>query len=118
MENPRDMLNAFTGGLDAFGADAASAPTVEAFMGLLGADYADGALDTKTKELISIGIACFSRCVYCIVFHTYKALEAGATHDEIMQASMVAVAFGGGPAMAYSVTVLKESLAEFEPDFK
>lgn len=118
MENPRDMLNAFTGGLEAFGKDPATASTVESFMGLLGTDYEEGALDTKTKELISVAIGCYNRCIYCIVFHCYKALEAGATHDEIMQAAMVSVAFGGGPAMAYSVTYLKAALAEFEPDFQ
>jgi len=30
---------------------------------------------------------------------------------------MVSVAFGGGPSMAYSVTMLKKSLDEFEKDF-
>ncbi len=31
---------------------------------------------------------------------------------------MVAVAFGGGPSIAYSVTLLKDSIDEFEKDFK
>jgi len=31
---------------------------------------------------------------------------------------MVSVAFGGGPSMAYSVSYLKDSLDEFEKDFK
>jgi len=117
-ESPREMLNAFHGGLVSFTEADASKDTAGAFMNLLGADYAEGAISTKTKELISVGIACFSRCVYCIVYHTYKAYEAGATRDEILQASMVSVAFGGGPAMAYSATVLKDSLDEFENDFK
>jgi len=30
---------------------------------------------------------------------------------------MVAVAFGGGPAMAYSVTLLKDCIEEFKNDF-
>jgi AhpD family alkylhydroperoxidase len=116
--NVRQMLNDFTSGLEAFGSMDASKETVGAFMNLLGTDYAPGALDTKTKELISIGIGCYNRCVYCIVYHTYQALAAGATRDEILQAAMVSVAFGGGPAMAYSVTYLKDSLDEFEKDFK
>lgn len=114
----RKMLNDFVGGLGAFGEMDASKETVGAFMNLLGTDYAAGALDTKTKELISVGIGCYNRCVYCIVYHCYKALEAGATRDEILQAAMISVAFGGGPAMAYSVTYLKESLDEFEHDFE
>lgn len=87
-------------------------------MGLLGAAYEPKVLDLKTKELMSVAIGCYNRCEYCIVYHSYKAFEAGATKEEIMEAAMVAVAFGGGPSMAYSVTLLKDCIAEFEGDFK
>ncbi|MCM3039413.1 carboxymuconolactone decarboxylase family protein [Paenibacillus motobuensis] len=112
----RQMLSDFTGGLQEL--SGTNAESVNAFMNLLGTNYADGAIDTKTKELISVGIAAYNRCEYCIVFHVYKALEAGATREQIIEAAMVAVAFGGGPSMAYSVTLLKDSIDEFEKDFK
>ncbi len=115
-KNVREMLNDFMGGLNTL--SETHGEQVGAFMNLLGTNYAEGALNTKTKELISIGIAAYNRCEYCIVFHVYKALEAGATRDEIIEAAMVAVAFGGGPSMAYSVTLLKDSIDEFEKDFK
>ena len=79
--------------------------------------YKPGALDTKTKELISVASAAYTRCKYCIVFHVYKAFEAGATQEEIMESGMVSVAFGDGPSMAYSVTLLRESIEEFMNDF-
>jgi len=114
--NVREMLEGFTGGL---GVLAESNPEhVEAFMGLLGASYEPNAIDYKTKELISVAIGCYNRCEYCIVYHCYKALEAGATREEILEAAMVAVAFGGGPSMAYTVTLLKASIDEFEGDFE
>lgn len=112
----RQMLNDFTGGLQTVGQT--NEKHVGAFMNLLGAAYEPGAIDLKTKELMSIAIACYNRCEYCIVFHAYKALEAGATREELMEASMVAVAFGGGPSIAYAVTLLKDSIDEFEKDFK
>lgn len=115
-KDPREMLNDFLGGLQDLGAT--NGEHVEAFMNLLGTTYAPGKLDVKTKELISVAVAAYNRCEYCIVFHVFKALEAGATRDEIMEAAMVAVAFGGGPSMAYSVTLLKDSIDEFEKDFK
>lgn len=115
-KNPKEMLQEFMGGLQTVGKTNGEA--VNAFMNLLGAAYKPGAMDTKTKELISVGIAAYSRCEYCIVFHVFKALEAGASREEIMEAAMVAVAFGGGPTIAYSVTLLKESIDAFEPDFK
>ena len=112
----REMLNGFVGGLE--GLAETNGEMVNAFMGLLGASYEEGALDVKTKELISVAIGCYNRCEYCIVYHTYKAFEAGATKEEILESAMVSVAFGGGPSMAYSVTLLKESIEEFENEFK
>lgn len=113
--NVREMLNSFVGGLE--GLAETNPEHVEAFMGLLGASYEPKALDLKQKELISVAVGCYNRCEYCIVYHTYKALEAGASREEIIESAMVSVAFGGGPAMAYSVTLLKECLDEFENDF-
>jgi AhpD family alkylhydroperoxidase len=115
-EDVRSLLNDFTGGLGTL--SKTNGESVSAFMKLLSANYAPGAMDVKTKELISVGIAAYNRCKYCIVYHVYKALEAGATREEIIEAAMVAVAFGGGPSMAYSVTILKDSIDEFEKDFK
>ena len=114
-KGPREILNDFLGGLQVVGETNGEA--VGAFMNLLGAAYKPGAVDVKTKELISVAIGAYSRCEYCIVFHVYKALEAGATKEEIMEAAMVAVAFGGGPSIAYSVTLLKDSIEEFKNDF-
>lgn len=113
--NVREMLNDFVGGLETL---ASTNPEhVEAFMGLLGASYEPKALDLKTKELISVGVGCYNRCEYCIVYHSYKAFEAGATKEEILEAAMVSVAFGGGPAMAYTVTLLQACITEFENEF-
>ncbi|MCC5910672.1 MAG: carboxymuconolactone decarboxylase family protein [Clostridiaceae bacterium] len=114
--NVREKLNSFVGGLENM---AQTNPEhIEAFMGLLGAAYEPKFLDLKTKELMSVAIGCYNRCEYCIVYHCYKAFEAGATKEEILEAAMVAVAFGGGPSIAYTVTLLKECIDEFENDFK
>ncbi|MGG7163333.1 carboxymuconolactone decarboxylase family protein [Clostridium ihumii] len=115
-KDPRKMLKEFQSGLNGLGKT--NIEHVRAFMNLLGTTYKEDGLSTKTKELISVSIAAYSRCEYCIVFHVYKALEAGATRQEILEAAMVAVAFGGGPSMAYTVTLLKDSLDEFEKDFQ
>lgn len=112
----REMLNSFVGGLGAL--SETNPENVNAFMGLLGTTYEPKALDLKTKELMSVAIGCYNRCEYCIVYHSYKAFEAGATKEEIIEAAMVSVAFGGGPSMAYSVTLLKDCIDEFQGDFK
>ncbi|MGD1804055.1 carboxymuconolactone decarboxylase family protein [Dapis sp. BLCC M126] len=112
---PRKILNQFMEGLKSLGKSNKEA--TQSFMRLLGATYKPGALSTKDKEILSVGISVYNRCEYCIVFHTYKALEAAATRDEILEAAMVGVAFGGGPTIAHSSTLFLSSLDEFEGDF-
>jgi len=116
MYDVREMLESFVNGLTTL--QETNENAVNGFMGLLGAAYEPNAMDLKSKELISVAIACYSRCEYCIVYHSYKAFEAGATKEEINEAAMVAVAFGGGPSMAYSVTLLKACIDEFAKDFE
>ncbi len=93
-------------------------PEVQAFLEFTGKLMAPSALDLKTKELISVAIAVYIKCKYCIVTHVYNALKAGATKDEVMEAALVAVEFGGGPAMSYSVTLVSEAIKEFANEFE
>jgi AhpD family alkylhydroperoxidase len=82
------------------------------FKAFMGQVLKEGVLDTKVKELIAIGTGITARCKYCIAIHVKKALDAGATRDEILEASTVAILMGGGPAMTYIVEV-KKALDEF-----
>ncbi len=84
------------------------------FKAFMGRVLTEGVLDLKTKELIAIGTALTARCKYCIALHVKKALDAGATRDEILEAATVAILMGGGPAMTYVVD-LKKALDEFAP---
>ena len=65
-----------------------------------------GALDTKTKELISVALSVALKCKWCIAFHTKGALDAGATKDELIEACYVATLMAGGPAFMYSRLVM------------
>ena len=127
MENVRDILNDFMNGLNTISKEEGKLSitkregegmTVQAFMSLQNAAFEASALDVKTKELISVGIAAYNRCKYCIVVHVYNAYQAGATRQEILDAAMVAAGgFGAGPSMAYSSTYLLAAVNEFEHDF-
>ena len=46
----------------------------------------DGALDTKTKELIGLAVAAQIPCQYCVYAHTLGARHAGATDAQIKEA--------------------------------
>lgn len=75
-------------------------------------------LDTKTKELIALGIAIAVRCDGCIAYHVKDALDANATRDEIMETIGVAVLMGGGPALMYGAEALEavgQFMGEAEP---
>lgn len=65
------------------------------------------ALDSKTKELISLAVAATTRCDGCIAFHTEGAIKAGATRQEVLETLAVAVAMNAGAATVYSSRVLE-----------
>lgn len=112
----REMMNYINARSEAM---AAKEPEiVGGFFAFLGNNEAEGDLDLKTKALISTAVSVMARCEYCIVCHCYDAFKYGATADEIREAALVAVTFGGGPSLSYVSTLLEDCIAEFEGDFK
>lgn len=77
----------------------------------------DGALSTKTKELISVALAVGLTCEYCIRFHVPKAVVAGATRAEILETAGVSMMMAGGPAATYAAVVVLEVLDELDVKF-
>lgn len=65
------------------------------------AAFADGALDTKTKELIALAIGVVEGCDGCIASHAQAAAFAGATRQEAAEAIGVTFLMKGGPATIY-----------------
>ena len=59
--------------------------------------FADGALPSKTKELIAVAVAHVTQCPYCIRGHTERALKEGATEQELMEAIWVAAECAPAP---------------------
>jgi AhpD family alkylhydroperoxidase len=70
-------------------------------------------LSTKTKELIALAIGIAVHCDGCIAYHVCDALQAGASRQEISEATEVAIMMGGGPALVYGVQAF-EALEQFE----
>ena len=71
----------------------------------------DGVLSKKTKRLISLAGALIKQCDLCIAYYVSKALEAGATPDEILEASMAALKLNGGPGLM-QVTLVIDALKD------
>ena len=82
--------------------------SVNAYLNYTSKIKAGSALDEKQKALIMVSLSLHSKCEMCISMHTSTAIEAGASKQEILEASMLSVAMGGGPIMMYMKYVLEE----------
>lgn len=87
--------------------------TMQGFGALQKATLSDGALGSKTKELIALGIAITVRCDGCISYHVHDSLKAGASKAEIVETVGVAVLMGGGPSVVYGIEAM-QAVEQFE----
>lgn len=78
----------------------------DAFKAFSQSVFAEGALPTKTKQLIAVAVAHVTQCPYCIRGHTRAAVQQGATAEEIMEAIWVAAEMRAGGAYAHSILAL------------
>jgi len=81
--------------------------TMKAFSALAQAATQPKALDTKTKELIALGIAVATHCDPCISFHAESARKHGATRDEVMETMGMAIYMGAGPSVMYAAQAVE-----------
>ncbi len=57
--------------------------------------YQDGALSTKTKEMLGLVASMVLRCDDCVKYHLGKCYELGVTRDEVFEIFSVANIVGG-----------------------
>jgi AhpD family alkylhydroperoxidase len=74
---------------------------------LLNLAYADGALSGKVKRLMAMTIALKVGCTNCILAQTQKAIDLGASKEEILESLQVVIAMGGTTGIAESLRVIK-----------
>lgn len=72
------------------------------FSGIAQAALKANELDTKTKELIALGISVAIRCDDCIGFHAKAAVDQGATRGEVLETLGMAIYMGAGPSAMYA----------------
>jgi AhpD family alkylhydroperoxidase len=81
--------------------------TMKGFAAMAQAATQAKALDTKTKELLALGIAVAVRCDPCIAFHVESARKHGATRDEVMETVSMAIYMGAGPSVMYAAQAVE-----------
>jgi AhpD family alkylhydroperoxidase len=79
----------------------------DAWLGLDRIVGRDGAIPRKYRELLAIAVACTTQCPYCIEAHAKGAKAAGATREEIVEASLIAAALRAGGAATHGAMALK-----------
>jgi AhpD family alkylhydroperoxidase len=83
-----------------------SPDSVGGYLMASGAGAKTGHLNEKTRQLISLAVAVTTRCDGCISVHSQKAVQAGATKEEIAEALGVAIAMNAGAALVHSARAL------------
>lgn len=81
------------------------------FWALDGAVYKEGALDSKTKELMGLVASMVLRCDDCITYHMIRCAELNVTDEEFFETFDVALIVGGSiviPHLRRAVNTLLE----------
>lgn len=81
------------------------------FWALDSAVYKDGALNSKTKELMGLLASMVLRCDDCITYHMIRCVELGTTDEEFFETFDVALIVGGSiviPHLRRAVNTLLE----------
>lgn len=82
----------------------------EAFKGFVAFDEAafkGSAIPLKYKELIAVAVALTTQCPYCIELHAARARKAGATEQELAEATLVAAALRAGGAVTHGTHTIE-----------
>ena len=68
---------------------------IKRFFNLDTAAYKDGALDSKTKELLGLAASAVLRCNDCIDYHLIQCVDAGCTDAELFDTLNFSLVVGG-----------------------
>jgi len=83
---------------------------IKRFFNLDSNTYKDGALDSKTKELLGLVASTVLRCNDCIDYHLEQCAKTGSSKDEIIDAMNVALVVGGSiviPHLRHAVETIE-----------
>lgn len=68
-------------------------------------------MDDKTRELVQVALASVFRCSHCTEEHIQRALEVGATKEEVTEALLIAAVEGAGTQLAWRKEIFKNFLS-------
>ncbi|MBP9119786.1 MAG: carboxymuconolactone decarboxylase family protein [Ignavibacterium sp.] len=77
--------------------------------------YIDGALNSKTKELMGLSASMVLRCNDCIFYHIDRSIQEGATREELLETFNVSLIVGGSiviPHLRYAFEMMDNIFEE------
>ncbi len=77
------------------------------FMALDATSYQDGALNSKTKELLGLISSMVLRCDDCIRYHLGKCREQGVSTEELFEVFAIANLVGGSIVIPHTRRALE-----------
>ncbi|WP_299889508.1 carboxymuconolactone decarboxylase family protein [uncultured Lacinutrix sp.] len=80
---------------------------MKAFQELDKVALAEGAIPKKYKELIAVAVALTTQCPYCLEIHKKHAIDAGATQEELAEATFVSAALRAGAAVVHGTHIVE-----------
>ncbi len=84
---------------------------IKRFFALDTRTYEEGALDTRTKELLGLVASMVLRCDDCITYHLARCVEEDIADDELFETFSVGLVVGGSiviPHLRRAVATLEE----------
>ena len=81
--------------------------------------YEDGALDSKTKELLGLVASIVLRCDDCITYHIKQCVATGSTRPELLEVFNVALVVGGSitiPHLRRAIDRLDQTIEGLETE--
>jgi len=85
--------------------------SIKRFFALDSEVYRDGALDTKTKEMLGLVASMVLRCDDCVTYHLIRCHEEGVSYDEFFEIFSIALVVGGSiviPHLRRAVALMDE----------
>ena len=67
----------------------------------------DGVIPVKYRQLMAIVAACVTQCAYCLDAHAKAAKKAGASREELAEATLIAAALRAGAGAAHGALAMK-----------
>ncbi|WP_299215664.1 carboxymuconolactone decarboxylase family protein [uncultured Aquimarina sp.] len=68
----------------------------------------EGVIPVKYKELMAVAVALTTQCPYCLEIHKKNAIKAGATTEELAEATFVSAALRAGAAVVHGTHLMDE----------